>query len=380
MSKEEIVRKLKNSFLQRRINSQFFVDLYNQGGDSSLVTEVVQEHFESILLGCISIDLPFMLEKLCRHNDMYSFLIHNTPMLLKTLKVNFFKIPEKFQRKQFINQHFLELTQELSADCFFSMASQEGFIEEENRDLLNSYLEEHKEEYISFLLGTQLGYIYTPEELSDLMSLLTMLVDEILQTENLRYIDIKKLSSGSFSDLIEIGSKVLKLGDERLCYHIPNDPHILKSLIRVNLKDVSPISGTLEVVEKVDTNFIPSTFELYSLYDSLRSQGIIWIDISIDNVGILLKDNTYHYAKVLSFDPATRGLIGEDSSTILPEGELVVLDSDHLFFAEDLFKDSEMYEVFRKSDAYYYEMLYQDKLKYQSFHQKILTRIEKQLR
>lgn len=366
MEKEEIVQLLHYRFRHRRINHQFFVELYNQDIDCSLISEVIKENFKFILTGCTSFELPLILKELYKHSDIRLFMIHNTTMMLKILKEDFFLIPVELQRKHFINQHFLKFIKELPADCFFSMATQENFIEERNRGLLNSFLNEYKEEYVTFLLGRHLGNIYTTEELFSLMPLLTMLVDEILQTENLRYVDIKQLSPGSFSDVIEIGSKILKVGEERLCYHIPNDSHILKPLIRVNLKDISSICGTIEVVEKVNTDFVPSTFELYSLYESLREQGIIWLDIKANNVGLLLKDNTYHYDKALSFDPVTRGMIGEDSFPVLSKGELVVIDSDHLFFEEDLFQNSDMYKVFKTSDSFYYETLYQENLKYKS--------------
>ena len=105
-----------------------------------------------------------------------------------------------------------------------------------------------------------------------MFSVISLLTDEILNEEGLSYADIKRLPQGAYSDVIEIGSKVIKVGGKRFCYDLPNCPYLLQPLIRVNLENISSIRGTLEVEERVEMSSDISTSEVYSLYENLRDK------------------------------------------------------------------------------------------------------------
>src|SRR5699024_1987341 len=127
---------------------------------------------------------------------------------------------------------------------------------------------------------------------------------------------------------------------------------LLKPYIRVNLEDISDVSGTVEVVEKVNTNV--SDIDLYSFYKELRKKGIVWLDVKSNNLGILKKDNTFHWNKHLGGDMYVRGFTGEDNFSPLSKGDPVILDSDHLY---SLLKNKEF-----SYNGYYYEQRYQKEL------------------
>ena len=252
----------------------FFHSLYEQS-PTELVSKVIQNNFSTVLSKCNSFMIVPVLEELSLHDNMYSFILDNTFLLLSNLGHNFYYLLEKFQRKKYINEHFMEIIKKYPRESVFTLASLPSFVDCSHKPELDSFLETNKEEYIFYLLGKQLSYIYTKEQLKELFSVISLLTDDILNEEGLSYTDIKRLPQGAYSDVIEIGSKVIKVGGKRFCYHVPNCPYLLQPLIRVNLEDISSIRGTIEVEEKVDMDLNISTSEVYSLYEKLRQYGII---------------------------------------------------------------------------------------------------------
>lgn len=69
----------------------------------------------------------------------------------------------------------------------------------------------------------------------------------------------------------------------------------------------------------------------------------------------------------------SRGLHGYNE-TVLCKGECVVADLDHLLLEEDVFQNPDLYHIFKTSDSYYYELLYQEHLKYSSNLEKVVKK------
>ena len=136
-------------------------------------------------------------------------------------------------------------------------------------------------------------------------------------------------------------------------------PFIVSPLIRVDLNELSFLRGTVEVIEKVDTDINITDDELYEIYKQFRLLGLIWLDVKVENVGRLLKDNIIHYKKALYPDPITRGLFGDENEIILKKGDYVVCDLDHIVFEDVFQQDSKLQQDFYLSNAYYYEERYQ---------------------
>lgn len=359
-----ISSQLEDAFSHYNITPSFFHSLYEQS-PTELVSKVIQNNFSTVLSKCNSFMIVPVLEELSLHDNMYSFILDNTFLLLSNLGHNFYYLPEKFQRKKYINEHFMEIIKKYPRESVFTLASLPSFVDYSHKPELDSFLETNKEEYIFYLLGKQLSYIYTKEQLKELFSVISLLTDDILNEEGLSYTDIKRLPQGAYSDVIEIGSKVIKVGGKRFCYHVPNCPYLLQPLIRVNLEDISSIRGTIEVEEKVDMDLNISTSEVYSLYEKLRQYGIIWLDAKGSNIGRLLKDNNLYYHQQLALSMESRGLHGSNDY-VLSKGECVVVDLDHLFLEDEVYQDPDLYHIFRTSNSYYYETLYQEHLKYAS--------------
>lgn len=205
---------------------------------------------------------------------------------------------------------------------------------EENHERFNEYLEENKYRLASLIIK-----YYIHDDNYVLNEILVKLIEEICECENVKFVDIKKIG-GDYthsSKVFLIGNKVLKVGQERDYFYIPNDKRILKPLIRIDLKNYSNVRGTIEVANKVDTETYISDEDIYKLDRELRDRGIVFIDIKRENIGYLLYDNDYNWNKSLADIPEARGLIGQNSE-VLKKGELVIIDTDYIFKEENISK------------------------------------------
>lgn len=211
-------------------------------------------------------------------------------------------------------------------------------ISKEIRESLNDKIKRYKEEYIRlFILKIQKNYWFD----YNMAYILEQLFQEILDHEQKDWIDIDYIDSGGYSHVYKIGSKILKVGKERESYEIPYDKRILQPLIRVNLSDLSSTNkGTIEVCEKVERNIEIDEEELYDLYKELRDRGIIWTDVKKKNVGRLLKENKRHWNKQLGNPKKAVGYMEDEEFNLeedhLKKGEIVILDTDFIYYENDL--------------------------------------------
>lgn len=320
------------------VDEDFIRELYKKDKfsffNNESVSVLIKKNYREILAKCHPFFLSSTVREIYKHNDMREFTLDQFPFLLSLVpdEATFREFNRIFEYKlqKYVNENFSQLVGEIPGTCFYSMALAKDYVTLENKEKLNNYLVEHKKEYVEFLLTNKLALYNSEKDLGSVVDTLVLLVDEILEHENLDYIDIKRLGSGAFSDVIEIGSKVLKVGRKRSIYQIPKTEKLLAPLIRVDLGKISDISGTIEVVEKVETSIGLTKAETQSFYDTLRDNKIVYMDIKEPNLGILLRDNVLHWNKKLALDDTTRGIYGEATGETLKEGDLVIIDSDHL--------------------------------------------------
>ena len=121
-------------------------------------------------------------------------------------------------------------------------------------------------------------------------SFIFLLLDEISKNESTSISSTEFIGTGGYSAVFAIKTKVIKIGIERKTPHFPNNPYILKPLLRKTIT-IDNIPIFFEVIEKVDTNINDITKEeIYKLYKNIREIGLIWTDVKIDNVGRLIKE------------------------------------------------------------------------------------------
>ena len=368
MNAKKFEKKLNQYYEQGLVYPGFIHWVYSHDKkslfyDQSLVF-LLQEHYKEIVSKCLPSYRFLLVSELSRKDDMNSFTKEQIPFLLSFVDSEYsffdfdYSCPD-LNIKDYINRHFTSLISNIPNVCFYSMAVKNGDVDDKNRESLNQFLTKNKREYVEFLLGNKLPK--DAKNYDDVIDVTLKLVDEVLEHENLSYTDIKRLNSGGSSDVILIGSKVLKVGEKRGTYYVPNNEYLLKPYIRVNLEDISDVPGTIEVVEKVNTDV--SDIDLYSFYKELKKKGIVCMDIKSINLGILLKDNTFHWNKQLGRNVSVRGFTGEDNFSPLLKGNPVILDSDHIY-SERMFNllSKRKGNNFKSLPGYQYEQKYQKEL------------------
>lgn len=161
-------------------------------------------------------------------------------------------------------------------------------------------------------------------------------VDELCKNENVSISDIEFLGEGAYSNAYGIGDKVLKISLMRETPIFPNNPYIVKPLLRRRISN-DDFGFFIEVTEKVDTNSFVSDKEIYDLYKKIRNLGLIWVDTAIENVGRLKRDNIIHWKDNIS--PTSESLylddkVGED--IVLKKGDLVLMDADFIYNEDEI--------------------------------------------
>lgn len=159
-----------------------------------------------------------------------------------------------------------------------------------------------------------------------------LMVLDVMRNENTKFSDIT-YNGGGFSRILLIGNKVIKLGD-RKTKKFPNNPYIISPLLRQEF-DINNEKCFAEVTERVDTSIRPSSEDLYQLFKNLRNLGLKWTDIKPENTGRLKRKNIIHWNEPLNPSEEVLGLEPKRGTTILEEGDLVVLDADFIYDEND---------------------------------------------
>lgn len=193
-----------------------------------------------------------------------------------------------------------------------------------------------------------------------LQSMIAKLIDELCKHEKVGIEDIEYGGSGFFNFNIKIGDYILKLGqDGRETDYIPNDKRIIKPLLRqqTNIGNKKDVPTTfVEIQNVVDTSWYDELDkdeireQLYIIYKELRDRGKVWTDIKPQNVGRLLKPNKENFKievlnengeiekKELQSSNYAVSFTGDMPNEILDTGELVVIDTDYIYKADDKYK------------------------------------------
>ena len=183
-----------------------------------------------------------------------------------------------------------------------------------------------------------LNYLFINNSLMRFSDILYYIVLDIVKNENAVFSDIKWIDGGQYSSVLIIKDKVLKIGYNRSTERFPNNPYIIKPLLRKSL-EMDGNKLFLEVTERVITfdeneEKYNTKFgeELYQLYKKIRDLGLVWTDVGTRNVGRLIKDNVIHWKGNLC--PSDEALELEPyvgDGILLKAGDLVLLDADFIW-------------------------------------------------
>ncbi len=200
------------------------------------------------------------------------------------------KIPNS---EEFIEENIDSIIQKTSGENIFEVAQTLKGISENIDDKLNVALENQKLDVARYILDSATwcnatNYKKVDDVLLDEYSgKLVSLMNNVLQDEQVRMIDIERLGSGSYSKVFQIGEKVLKVGAPRKIGEIPKHSRILQPMLETNFMNSKnqpfaciELSTKAEKLKEEDYQ----EDKLYELYKSLRDDGIIWTDTKFENV------------------------------------------------------------------------------------------------
>lgn len=198
-----------------------------------------------------------------------------------------------------------------------------------------SKIVQNNEEYLNNTIEDILKEIYgekfNSKDFKVGIDTIKIIIKELCQNENKTYGDIEYLGKGTFSYVLAVGGKVLKIGIKRYNDSFPNNPYIITPLLRESIKINEENKIFLEVTERVDTKTEVTTEELYQLYKKIRALGLVWTDVAKRNVGRLKKDNIVHWNTPLYPTDEALELKKYINASQLKKGDLIILDADHIY-------------------------------------------------
>lgn len=259
-------------------------------------------------------------------NNAKRSLNFNMRMLLRELS----ELPEGCKA---IEQNIDDILANTPGIYLFDTAQAIKGISEKCDAKINEYLRKSKEDVAKSLLmknGIKNGERYK--------TTLAIMIDELLESEKVNFSDIANIDGGAYSEIYQIGNKILKVGIPRETYDIHNHRRILQPVIRTNFIDEhnNPIAciEIMEKVEKVKKEDCPKEV-LYEIYKELRDVGIFWTDAKFANIGRLTKPNVpLLNGEEINVAPNSVGFDKNIEGEPLKAGDLVILDIDYIYSTE----------------------------------------------
>ena len=301
----------------------------------------IEESIQEIEVALILIPkkiLSFLLDKNINLDEVFEIFDK------KNINIDFNNIAEcliELKQEKIIIKHINYFLRENSRILEFKKIIRGTKI---NINLVNDFINDNEDSVIIDITQKSIDYLKKEK----VYYFFKLIIEELLKNENKKYSDIEFIAEGDFSKVYGIGSKVIKVGDERRTYNIKNNKLFLKPLYR-NIIKTSNRDFYVEITERVDTKGITEE-DVYQVYKQLRDDGIYWDDAKKANVGRLLKDNKIYFDGVDSVDKESTGYTN-DNFEILPKGSLVLLDVDHLYEADKYFEEWD-YDTYFKKDIY----------------------------
>ena len=306
------------------------------------------------------IDAKNIKESIYEIKAAFLYSSKETLKYLLDRKVNLEEVFDIFDRRNiYVNfnivaQSLIELNQEKIIEKYLNYFLRENtkilefknIIKDTKIDInmVNKFINNNKDSIIIEIAGEDIDYLKEEK----LYNFFKILIEELLENEDKKYSDIELIGEGAFSKVFGIGSKVLKVGDERQTYNIKNNKLFLKPLYRTKI-ETSCRNFCVEITEKVDTESINDE-DVYQVYKQLREDGILWDDAGKTNIGRLLKDNKIYFNGVDFVDKKSTGYT-TDNFEVLKKGSLVLIDADYLYDADEFFETLD-YEFYCKSNPY----------------------------
>ena len=337
-----------------KVNS-VFRRLFSKFNKEKSAEQIIADNFPEILERTSSSSIDLLITKLIEDSGTNHVITENLSIVLNRLVRDdtfkecnqevFDKIIELPEGREFIENNIDTMLENVSPRNVFQISQYLKGLSDNIDERLNQALEDNRIEVAKSLLEDSLITridLENKEELVDEYKLtLSVMIDEVLESEKCRYIDIDYLSRGSYSNVYQIGSKVLKVGGPRQTYSMPNHRRILQPLTRTNFideKNKNQPFACIEISDKADPLLKGDIEEekLYEIFRDLRKDGIIWTDIRFANIGRLSKKNQPSLnGEEMDVAPNSVGFTNDKDKRQLSIGDLVIIDTDFIYTEGD---------------------------------------------
>ena len=347
--------------LQKKSKTQnIFRKMFSNFGKKKTVKHIIEDNFDEILEKTKDSDLDLLIINLIEKPEFQHLIMDKLPIILNrliedatALRINdkelFEKILEFPEGKEYINQNIDTLLEKMPINKMFQFSQYLKGFSDNVDNKLNELLRNNKVEIAKQLLEDCIilrSNLYTQELLDKYKLTLSIMIDELIESENCRekgdrryrYIDINYLNRGTYSDIFQIGSKVIKIGGPRETYAMPNHRRILQPLIRTNFIDEKNRNipfACIEISEKVEPLLEEDMDEekMYEIFKELREAGIICTDFKLPNLGRLNKKNVPSLnGEQIDVAPNSVGFTtDEPEDNVLDSGEIVIIDTDYIY-------------------------------------------------
>ena len=335
--------------------SNVFRRLFSNFNKEKSAEQIIADNFPEILERTNSSSVNLLITKLIEDSETKQIVIENLSMVLNRLikddtfkecnKEVFNKIIELPEGKEFIEQNIDNILENVSPTNMFQISQYLKGLSDNVDERLNNALEDNKIEVAKSLLKesiiTRIRSDYKEELVDEYKLTLSVMIDELLESEKCRYIDIDYLSRGSYSNVYQIGGKVIKIGEPRQTYSIPNHRRILQPLTRTNFineKNRNQPFACIEISDKVDP-LLPEDMKeekLYEIFKDLREDGTICTDLRFANIGRLNKNNVPSLnGEEMDVAPNSVGFTNDKDKKELSVGDLVIIDTDYIYSEGD---------------------------------------------
>ena len=336
---------------------KYFVDINTEGKTDK---EIILEHFDEVIEYCDRyLVAEFLVKEAVYDPDYEEYISKNFTGLVSIIPAydlyKFLGTLTEFSPSVII-ENINEIISDENIENFWNIfASVKGrnedidrLLNEKLRDgnnyfekaLIFQYLEKQRIENSRGTVIPDFKQKVSDKEKNIYAKTLNYVIRETLDETHTDYTDIRYLDEGVFSQVYQIGDKVLKIGSELHKYKIPNHRRLLQPLIRANYTlEEGTVFSSFQLFPLGDTYFSSeekTDDKLYEVYKDCRKDGIILLDIKWENLCKLLSDNvTTWRGKRVEISPDSVGLEGEEKGSPLKKGDIVYDDLDLIYREND---------------------------------------------
>lgn len=250
----EVCKLFSNSISCEHQNIfQRFVNKFRKVPKSS--EEIIENNFNIILAKTNDSHMLSLIKLLLSNKNTIGIVNANMHKILKKLFFSGFDLEEIY--KELDKNKLLEdnldfiIQNNPPMEQFYIITKILKGRTKEINEKINNTLKSRKIELAKLMIEERIAY--KQKLINDYSVTLSIMIDELLESEGVSYIDIVKIGGGSYSSVYKIGNKVLKVGGERGTYNIPNHRRILQPLTRTNFIDEKNglVIGCVEISDRV---------------------------------------------------------------------------------------------------------------------------------